>query len=76
MHEENRHGVFDSLQEHLYELGWPAAFAERLVERCLRDYAVSQAPASLLASAVVDVLLQELLQACIETEGYSFQTVV
>ena len=68
--------LFESLQEHLYELGWPAAFAERLVERCLRDYAVSQAPASLLASAVVDVLLQELLQACIETEGYSFQTVV
>ena len=49
-------------QERLAELGWPAAFAERLVERCLRDYAVSQAPASLLASAVVDVLLQELFQ--------------
>ena len=68
--------LIESLQEHLCELGWPAAFAERLVERCLRDYAVSQAPASLLASAVVDVLLQELLQACIETEGYSCQTVV
>ena len=29
--------------EHLAELGWPSAFADRLVERCLRDYAVSQA---------------------------------
>ena len=46
--------------EHLAELGWPTAFADRLVERCLRDYAVSQAPASLLASAVVDVLLEQL----------------
>ena len=46
--------------EHLAELGWPSSFAERLVERCLRDYAVSQAPASLLASAVVDVLLEQL----------------
>ena len=46
--------------EHLAELGWPSAFADRLVERCLRDYAVSQAPASLLANAVVDVVLEQL----------------
>ena len=31
------------------------------VEHCLRDYAVSQTPASHLANAIVDVVLEQLV---------------